>query len=220
MFNILLTKNVRFKTPMLRSDLCDYSDRYIVVKKTIDFSAAAANEDDKAEKSVAFKNSALFTLYISKTNNSLIDSWEDLDIVMPMYNLLEYSDNFSTTSGSFWNYYLEETDGVDDNSSQGKSFKYKTKITGKKSELWPQPGNPGDTFRPAQPTVPSLSIEVTIPLKYLSKFCRYLDLPLIKCEVELDLSWTKNCVLLQHQNDITVADFEITSSKLCIPVAT
>ena len=54
---------------------------------------------------------------------------------MPMYNLLEYSDNFSTTPGSFWNYYLKETDGVDDNSSQGKSFKYKTKITGKKSEL-------------------------------------------------------------------------------------
>ena len=63
-----------------------------------------------------------------KINNTLIDSAEDLDIVMLMYNLLEYSPNYSMTSGGLWNYYREEINDVDNNASDGKSFKYKTKI--------------------------------------------------------------------------------------------
>ena len=88
---------------MLRSDFCDYSDAYIVVKGTIDFLALAANENDKAEKNVAFKNNAPFTSCISKINSTLIDN-ADFDIVMLMYNLLEYSQNYSMISGSLWNY--------------------------------------------------------------------------------------------------------------------
>ena len=88
---------------MLRSDFCDYSDAYIVVKGTIDFLALAANENDKAEKNVAFKNNAPFTSCISKINSTLIDN-EAFDIVMLMYNLLEYSQNYSMISGSLWNY--------------------------------------------------------------------------------------------------------------------
>ena len=87
---------------MLRSDFCDYSDAYIVVKGTIDFLALAANENDKAEKNVAFKNNAPFTSCISKINSTLIDN-ADFDIVMLMYNLLEYSQNYSMISGSLWN---------------------------------------------------------------------------------------------------------------------
>ena len=79
------------KTSMLRSDLCDYSRGYIVVKRTRDLLAAATNENDKAEKSVAFKDNAPFKSCISKINSTLIDNAEDLDRVMPMYNLLEYS---------------------------------------------------------------------------------------------------------------------------------
>ena len=88
---------------MLRSDFCDYSDAYIVVKGTINFLALAANENDKAEKNVAFKNNAPFTSCISKINSTLIDN-ADFDIVMLMYNLLEYSQNYSMISGSLWNY--------------------------------------------------------------------------------------------------------------------
>ena len=66
-----------------------------------------------------------------KVNNTFIDNAEDLDIVMPMYNLLEYSDNYSMTSETLWNYYRDDVDNVNDNLSDVKSFKYKTKITGK-----------------------------------------------------------------------------------------
>ena len=84
---------------MLRSDLCDYSDVYIVVKGIIDLvAAAAANEIYKAGKNVAFKNSAPFRSYILKINSTLIDNAKDLDIVMLIYNLLEYSQNYSMTS--------------------------------------------------------------------------------------------------------------------------
>ena len=88
---------------MLRSDLCDYCDACIVVKGVINFLTEAANENEKAEKDVAYKHNALLRLCISKINNELTGNAEDLDIVMPMYNLLEYSQNSSMTSGSLWN---------------------------------------------------------------------------------------------------------------------
>ena len=74
---------------MLRSDLCNYSDAYIVVNGIIDLLAAAANENDKAQKNVIFKNDTPFRSCISKINSTLIGNAEDVDIVMPMYNLLE-----------------------------------------------------------------------------------------------------------------------------------
>ena len=110
---------------------------------------------------------------------------------MPMFNLLEYRKNYSMTSGSLCNYYREEIDNIHDNASDSKSFKYKTKIVGK-TAAWP--GNEGDVNRPA---VSALNLEVTIPVKYLSNVWRFLDLPLINCEIELDLSWEKECVLIE-----------------------
>ena len=95
---------------------------------TIDLLAAARNEYDKDQKNVAFKNNAPLRSCISKINSTLINNPEDLDIFMPMYDSLEYSQNYSMTSGSLWNYYRDEIDDVDDNVSDGKSFKYKTKI--------------------------------------------------------------------------------------------
>ena len=79
------------KPSMLRSDLCDYSHGYIVVKGTRDLLAEATNENDKAEKNVAFKDNAPFRSCISKINSTLIDNAQDFNRVMPMYNLLEYS---------------------------------------------------------------------------------------------------------------------------------
>ena len=93
---------------MLRSYLCHYSDAYIFVKKTIDILSDVANGNHQAEKDIAFKNNAPFSSYISKINSTLINNAEDLDIAMPMYNLLEYSQNYSLTSRSFWNYYRDK----------------------------------------------------------------------------------------------------------------
>ena len=118
----------------------------------------------------------------------MIDNAEDLDIVMPMYNLLKYSQNYSMTSRSLWNYYRSEVDTVDDYASDGKSFEYKTKIVQKPPERPERPGNEGDTDRPPQTAVPALNFEVTVPLKCLGNFWRFLDLPLIKREIEPDLS--------------------------------
>ena len=89
---------------MLPSDLCDSSDTYIV-KGTL--TVKDSNNDVYDIKS-ALKNNAPFVSCISKINNTLIDNAEDLDTVMPMYNLLQYSKNYWKTIGSFWNYYRDE----------------------------------------------------------------------------------------------------------------
>ena len=84
-------KEIRIKTPMLRSDLCDFSDLYIVVKRDI---IVTSPNNAKRNKSVTFKNNAPFINCITKINGIKIDNTEDLDVVMPMYNLLEYSKNY------------------------------------------------------------------------------------------------------------------------------
>ena len=91
---------------MLRSDLCDFSDVHIVIKGDITLTKAANRIFfDLRNRSLAFKNNVPFTNCLSKINNVLIDNAEDLYIVMPMYNLLEHSKNYSKTTGSLWNYY-------------------------------------------------------------------------------------------------------------------
>ena len=95
--NYNANKEIRIKTSMLRSDLCDFSDVYIVVKGTI---TIARPNNAKRNKSVAFKNNAPFIYCISKINDAKIDNAEDLDVVMPMYNLLEYSKNYKKTTRS------------------------------------------------------------------------------------------------------------------------
>ena len=96
--------DIRFKTTMLRSNLCDYGNSYILAKGTITITGAgddaAARKADKRDKGVTFKNCAPFTKCITRINNRDIDNAYDIDIVMPMYNLIEYSDNYSKASGS------------------------------------------------------------------------------------------------------------------------
>ena len=94
--------DIKFKTTMLRSSLCDYADAYILVKGTITITGAgddaAARRADERNKGTVFKNCASFTKRISKINNTEIDHAQDIDIVMPMYSLIEYSNNYSKTS--------------------------------------------------------------------------------------------------------------------------
>ena len=120
---------------MLRSSLCDYSD--ISVNNT-----GTATAPTNRNKKVIFKNCASFTNCISKINNTQVDNAEYIDIVMPMYNLIEYSDNYSKTSGSLWQY-CKEIPAVNNNgnivdftaTNTTDSFKFKTKITGQTNNM-------------------------------------------------------------------------------------
>ena len=149
---------------MLKSSLCDYSDAYILVKGTIIINGRGgddvARRADERDKGVSFKNCAPFINCISEINNTQIDNAKDIDIVMAMYNLIEYSDNYAKTSGSLRQYFRDEPD--DNNIEDSKSFKSKIKITGK--------------------------TPLKVSLKYLSNFWRTLEMPLINFEVNLILA--------------------------------
>ena len=99
-----VNSQIKFKTTMLKSSLCDYSDAYILVKGKITITGAgadaAARQTDERYKGVAFKSCAPFTNCISEINNTQVHKAKDIDIVMPVYNLIEYSDNYAKTKGS------------------------------------------------------------------------------------------------------------------------
>ena len=142
---------------------------------------------------------------------------------MLMHNLLEYSKNYRKTTGSLWNYYRDETG--DPLSSNSESFKHITSITGNTYNT-----GGGEEGYDAN-KVAKNETEIVIPLKYLSNFWRRLSIPLINCEVELILTWSKNCVLAdmtrrnaQDNNPAIVSprglEFKITDTKLYVPVVT
>ena len=206
-----VNSQIKFKTTMLKSSLCDYSDAYILVKGTITVNntAAAGAAANNTNKKVIFKNCAPFTNCISEINNTQIDNAKDIDIVMPMYNLIEYSDNYAKTTGGLWQYCKDiaarNANGEiiifsEDNTTD--SFKFKAKITG-------ESGNGG-----------TKDVEIMVPLKYLSNFWRTLEMPLINCEVNLILTWSSNCVLIATAIQNQAVTFEITDTKLYVPVVT
>ena len=169
---IYTSNNIRFKTTMLGSNLCDYADADILVKGTITITGAG-NDDgtkraDGRDKGVTFKNCAPSTKCISRINNTDIENAQDTDIVMLMYNLIEYSNNYSKASGSLWQYYKDDPNNYIENS---ESFKFKIKITGKS----PDDGNTKD-------------VEIIVPLKYLRNYWRTLEMTLINCEVNFILT--------------------------------
>ena len=98
------SKQIRFKASILQSDLCDYSDEYIVVKRTI---IVSDPNNNGYNKKLSHKNNVPFISCILKISNALIDDAEDLDIVIPIYNLIQYSKSYSKTTGSLWNYYRD-----------------------------------------------------------------------------------------------------------------
>ena len=216
---------------MLRSDLCDYSEAYVWVKGNVTANANNYNVND--EKQFAFKNNAPFLSCIPEINSKLVENAEDLDIVMPMYNLFEYSINYEKTSGSLFNYYRYEpgTGGeigagnqrIDISMVGSGSFDYKSSLNNK----LPSAVNNIRTQNDA---------ELAIPLKYLGSFWRILNRLLINCKVSLELSWTDKFVLVSRHhreapnpqinpptaaiNSPEEAKFEITDCKLYVPVVT
>ena len=167
---------------------------------------AAVNNNDRK---VIFKYCAPFTNCISEINNTQIDNAKDIDIVMSMYNLIEYSDNYAKTTGSLWQY-CKDIPALDANnelteSRRGNttdSFNFKAKITG-------QTGDDG-----------TKDVEIMVPLKYLSNFWRTLEMPLINCEVNLILTWSSTCALIATYIPNQNAIFAITDTKLYVPVVT
>ena len=224
-------KSIRFKTAMSRSNLCDYSDAYILVKGTITVNGVvngAENDIVRRNRPLILKNNALFVSCITRINGELIEDAEDLDIVMPMYNLSEYSKNYRKTVGSLYNYYRDElSDDTNPNNFPNRNvvnsetFKYKNKIIGNIYNV--TAGND---------QLGTKKIELAIPLKYLGNFWRALKIPLISCEVTLELKWNKNCVItsleerqvaagpLVVNGNTTGATLEITYCKLYVPVVT
>ena len=196
-----VNSQIMFKTTIIKSSLCDYSDAYILVKGTMTINGigadAAARRADERDKSVAFKNCAPFTNCIIEINNTQVGNAKDIDIVMAMYNLIEYSDNYAKRTGSLWQYFRDEPN---DNLADSESFKSKMKITGK------TPVNDNEK-----------DVEIIVPLKYLSNFWRTLEMPLINCEVNLILTWSSTCVIT---NSNGIGTFAITDTKLYVPVVT
>ena len=125
-----VNSQIKFKTTMLKSSSCDYSDAYILVKGKITIAGpgdnAAARQADERDKGVVFKNCAPFINCISKINNTQIDNAKDIDTVMSMYNLIEYSDNYAKITGSLWQYFRDEPVD-DDDIEDSKSFKSKVR---------------------------------------------------------------------------------------------
>ena len=191
---------IKYDTRVLKPNLCDYAEAYILVDGTI--RAAAADVNTR----LALKNCAPYTKCNVEVNDEHVDTAENLDITMPMYNLIEYSDNYQDSSATLYQYKRDEppeanaiADLTADNSS---SFKYKISLL----------GNPV-----VADNIARRSVKVVVPLKYLSNFFRSLEMPLINCKIKLNLTWKKECVLSTGNGD---ALFIINDTKLYVPVVT
>ena len=196
-----------FDTEDLISHLCEDSNAYILLKGDIAIIRHQITQ-------VAFKNCASFTYCITKIDGTTIDQAEDLDLAMPMYNLIEHSSNYSETKGSSLIYYKDQAANFNAdiaNDNNFKSFEYKVKLLGNTVTY-----DANGILK--NETVPA-------PLKYLINFWGSRAMPLINCKVELKLKWTKYCVLSAASADNINANsnniiFTIKDTKLYVPVIT
>ena len=204
---------LNLKIKVIKPNLCAYSDGYILV--TGDTKAAGI----AADTNVPFKNCAPFTRCVTYISDKHGETAENLDIIIPMYNLIEYSDNYADSSGSLYQFKRDESPmnnaGNPNNVALGNStsFKYKASLLGKADD---------------EANDRSLkNTKIGVSLKYLSNFFRSLEMPLINCKIHLELNWNNDCVMYgadtyaggDNAND-REAKFQITSTKLYVPVVT
>ena len=198
-----VNSQIKFKTTVLKSSLCDYSDAYIRPKGKVTV--------NNQQLQVLIQIMQIpYTNCISQINNTQIDNAKDTDIVMSMYNLIEYSDNYSKTSGSVWQY-CKDIPAVNNNGNMVEfnganatdSFNFKAKITG-------QTNNNGRIDH----------VEIMVPLKYLNNFRRTLEIPLINCEINLTLTWFASCVIIYTNVANQNPTPEITETRLYVPLVT
>ena len=200
---------IKYDTRVLKPNLCDYAEAYILVDVTI----RATNALNATR--LALKNCAPFTKCHLEIIDEHVDTAENLDIVMPMYNLIEYSDNYQDLSATLYQYKrdeLPEDNAVADlTADNSDSFKYKIKLLVNINQL------AADAAR-----VERLNVKVVVPLKYLSNFFRSLEMPLINCKIKLNLTWKKECVLSTLDDDAANPEnnavFIINDTKLYVPV--
>ena len=190
---------IKYDTRVLKPNLCDYAEAYILVDGTI-----RGRSDNNTR--LALKNCAPFTKCNLEINDGHIDTAENLDIVMPMCNLIEYSDNYQDSSATLYQYKRDESpevNAIDDLTvDNSNSFKYKVSLL----------GNPV-----VADNIAKRSVKVIVPLKYLSNFFRSLEMPLINCKIKLNLTWKKECAL---STDAGNAVFIINGTKMYVPVVT
>ena len=195
---------IKYDTRVLKPNFCDYAEVYILVDGTI----RATNAVNATR--LALKNCVPFTKCNLEINDEHVDTAENLDIVMPMYNLIEYSDNYQDSSATLYQYKRDEPpedDAVADlTADNSDSFKYKIKLLGNVTEV---AGNAAGVRR--------LNVKVVVPLKHLSNFFKSLEMPLINCKIKLNLTWKKECVL---STGVGEAVFIINDTKLYVPVVT
>ena len=169
------TDTIKYDTRVLKPNLCDYAEAYILVDGTI--RATNAVNDTR----LALKNCAPFIKCNLEINDEHVDTAENLDIVMPMYNLIEYSDNYQDSSATLYQYNRDEppeANATDDlTADNSSSFKYRINLLGNVTEV------AGDAAG-----VRRLNVKVVVPLKYLSNFFRSLEMPLINCKIKLNLT--------------------------------
>ena len=209
---------IKFLTSSLESNLCVYSDAYILVTGNITVTRTIARNPVQSKQAldaatqVVFKNCAPFENSRTEINDTFVGYADFINTAMPMYNLIEYSDNYSDTSGSLWDFKRDEIVNNADvtNDNNAPSFKYKASLIGNTENNGTKNG-----------------VKIAVPLKYLSNFWRSLEMPLINCKVELSLNWIENCVLtsaaIGANANATGADsgtFKITDAKLYVPVVT
>ena len=199
---------IKYDTRVLKPNLCDYAEAYILVDGKIR-AANAVNNNTR----LALKNCAPFTKCNLEINDEHVDTGDNLDIVMPMYNLIEYSDNYQDPSATLYQYKRDEPPAILANNlatNTSSSFKYKVDLL----------GNPV-----VDNNIATLNVKVVVPLKYLSNFFRSLEMPLINCKIKLNLTWKKECVL-SPDNDVAATNlannpvFIINDTKLYVPVVT
>ena len=186
---------IKFLASSIESSLCDYSDAYILVTGNITVTGGNNNT------TVAFKNCATFNKCRTEINETFCDDADIINISMPIYNSIEYSDNYSDTSGSLWNFKKDEIEeDVDLTIDNASSFKHKANRIGNRENNGTKNG-----------------VKIAVPLKYLSNFWRSLEMPLISSKIEFLLGWYEECIL---SNAGTAATFKITDAKLYVPIVT
>ena len=197
---------VKFETKVLKPNLCDYSDAYILVTGQITVGQG------NAQTGVAFKNCAPFTECTVQINDEHIERAENLDIITAMYNLIEYSNNYQDSSATLYQYKRDEPpDDIDDNITvnNSTSFTYKADLLGATASV--------DANNAADPNRKIDNTKIVVPLKYVSSFFRSLEIPLINCKVHLELTWKKDCLMYTSAGD---TKFQIQDTKLYVPVVT
>ena len=184
---------IKFLTRSIESSLCDYSDAYISVTGNITVTL------NNAATQVVFKNCAPFKKCRTEINETFVDYANFINITMPMYNLIEYSVNYSSTSGSLWHFGRDEIINNADvtNDDNAPSFRHKASLIGNTENNGTKNG-----------------VKIAVPLKYLSNFWRSLKMSLINCKVALSLKWYERCLL----TGATTATFTITDAKIYVPI--